>query len=81
MNPQGFCNSCADFIELRQGAIFPSTPMMKTVRNDLYKISLETLKAARYKYHNRFRFLFANRAGRDLIIDCSRTFYLQNRQR
>jgi hypothetical protein len=61
--------------------IYSSSPPMKTVSNDLYEAKLEPLKAERYNYYNSFRFVFTNKSGKDLIIDWSDTFYLQNKRK
>ncbi|MGD8298243.1 MAG: hypothetical protein PVH37_05750 [Desulfobacterales bacterium] len=61
--------------------IYSSSPPMKTVSNDLYEATLEPLKAERYNYYNSFRFTFTNKTGKDLIIDWSDTFYLQNKRK
>ena len=61
--------------------IYSSSPPMKTVSNDLYEATLEPLKAERYNYYNSFRFVFTNKTSRDLIIEWSDTFYLQNKRK
>ncbi len=61
--------------------IYRSSPPMKSVSNDLYKATLEPLKAERYNYYNSFRFTFTNKTGKDLIIAWSETFYLQNKRK
>ena len=61
--------------------IYSSSPPMKTVSNDLYEATLEPLNAERYNYYNSFRLVFTNKTGKDLIIDWSDTFYLQNKRK
>jgi len=61
--------------------IYSSSPPMKTVSNDIYEVQLEPLKAERYNYYNSFRFVFTNKTGKDLIIDWSDTYYLQNKRK
>ncbi len=61
--------------------IYSSSPPVRTVSNDLYEVQLEPLKAERYNYYNSFRFVFTNKTGKDLIIDWSDTFYLQNKRK
>ena len=61
--------------------IYSSSPPMKTVSNDLYEATLEPLKAERYNYYNSFRLVFTNKTDKDLIVDWSDTFYLQNKRK
>ena len=60
---------------------FQSSPAMQTVDTRHYTLKLEPLYAEGYKYYNRFRFTFTNKTDRDLIIDWSRSYYLQNDKR
>ena len=61
--------------------IYSSSPPMDTVSNDLYEATLEPLKAERYNYYNSFRFVFTNKTDKNLIIDWSDTYYLQNKRK
>lgn len=60
--------------------IYTSSPPPKTFGNDLFEVKLEPLKAERYDYYNRFRFVFTNKTDRQLIIDWKDTYYLQNKR-
>lgn len=61
--------------------IYSSSPPLQTASTDLYEARLKPLKAERYNYYNSFRFVFTNKTDKDLIIDWSDTFYLQNKSR
>jgi hypothetical protein len=61
--------------------IYRSTPAMQTVSTPLFEVKLEPLYAEGYDYYNRFRFEFTNKAGRDLVVSWSKTFYLQDGKR
>lgn len=61
--------------------IYSSNPPMRTISNDLFEATLEPLKAERYNYYNSFRWVFTNKTDKDLIIDWSDTFYLQDKRR
>jgi len=61
--------------------IYSSSPPLKTVSTDLFEATLEPLKAERYNYYNSFRFVFTSKTDKDLILDWSDTFYLQNKRK
>ena len=61
--------------------IYTSSPPMRTISNDLFEATLEPLKAEKYNYYNSFRWVFTNKTDKDLIIDWSDTYYLQNKRR
>jgi hypothetical protein len=61
--------------------IYKSSPPMRTVSNNLYEAKLEPLRAEGYNYYNQFRFEVTNKSDKDLIVNWSQTFYLQNGKR
>ena len=61
--------------------IYSSSPPMKTVSTDLFEATLEPLKAEKYNYYNSFRFVFTNKTDKDLVVDWSGTFYLQDNRK
>ena len=61
--------------------IYHSNPSMQTVNTSHYEVKLEPLRAEGYNYYNQFSFSFANKTNRDLVIDWSETYYLQNGKR
>jgi hypothetical protein len=58
--------------------IYRSNPVEVAASNNFYEVKLEPLRAEGYNYFNRFRFVFKNKTNKDLIIDWSETYYLQN---
>jgi len=61
--------------------IYSSNPALRTVSTNLFDAKLEPLRAEGYSYYNAFRFVFTNKSGRNLAIDWSETYYLQNKRR
>ena len=58
--------------------IYKSSPSMQSVSTSSFDAKLEPLRAEGYNYYNRFRFVFTNKTNKDLVIDWSDTYYLQN---
>ncbi len=61
--------------------IYRSTPSTQRVSTSDFEVELEPLKAEGFEYYNRFRYQFTNKTDRDLVIDWSNCFYLQNGKR
>jgi hypothetical protein len=60
---------------------FKSDPAIQTVNTKHYMVKLEPLYAKGHKYYNRFRYTFTNKTNRELIIDWSKSYYLQESKR
>jgi hypothetical protein len=58
--------------------IYSSNPPMQTLSTSMFEVRLEPLRAGGYNYYNRFRFEITNKSSKDLTVNWSNTFYLQN---
>ncbi len=61
--------------------VYQSNPATKLVSNEYVDVEFEPQQAAGYNYFNSFRFVLTNKTDKDLILDWSKTFYLQNGKR
>jgi hypothetical protein len=61
--------------------IYSSNPPMQTVGTLKFEAKLEPMKAEGYNYFNRFRFEFTNKSDSELVVNWSKTYYLQNGKR
>ena len=58
--------------------IYSSNPPMQTLSTSMFEVRLEPLRAEGYNYYNRFLFEITNKSSKDLTVNWSNTFYLQN---
>ena len=61
--------------------VYTSNPPLQTVGTPLFEVKLEPLHAEGYDYYNRFRFEFTNKSNKELVVNWSQSFYLQNGKR
>ena len=61
--------------------VFQSSPPMQRVSTSHYEVELEPLKADGYQYFNRFRYRFTNKTDGNLVINWSKSYFIQNGKR
>ena len=61
--------------------VYQSNPPTKLASNDYFDVEFEPQLAAGHHYFNSFRFVLTNKTDKDLILDWSKTYYLQNAKR